>query len=50
MILPPLDLAGRVLLCSTEAQQYGGQRDGDQSLDELHPYELLIFGPGRWRP
>ena len=46
---PPLDLAGRVLLLSTEARSYGGRRGGEP-LDELYPYELLIFGPGQWRP
>jgi maltooligosyltrehalose trehalohydrolase len=43
-LLPPLPLAGRQLLLSTEEPCYGGKRRRDQPLDRLLPYELTIFG------
>ena len=33
------------LLLSTEWNRYGGRRDADRPLDELLPYEMLLFGP-----
>ena len=43
--LPTLELSDRAMLLSTEAVHYGGRRDADRPLDELLPYEMLLFGP-----
>ena len=42
--LPPLELAGRRLMLSTEDVRYGGSRAADQPLGRLFPYELLVLG------
>ncbi len=42
---PELELAGRVLLLSTESIRYGGRRDPDRPLGELLPYEMVTFQP-----
>jgi len=44
-----LKLGGREMWLSTEDARYGGMRRGDDSLAEIFPYELLLFG-SRGRP
>ena len=40
---PPLELAGRRFVLSTENVQYGGYRSADQPLEQLYPYEMLLY-------
>jgi maltooligosyltrehalose trehalohydrolase len=42
--IPPLDMAGRKLLLSTEDICYGGQRSTGRAVEELSAFELCIFG------
>ena len=42
--IPPLELAGRRLLLGTEHARYGGARSADRPLEQLLPYEMLVFG------
>lgn len=46
--LPPLDLAGREAIFSSEDERYGGARKIDQPTGRLLPYELLAFGMKEW--
>lgn len=47
--LPQLDLAGRMLLISTEDPRYHGDRRPGTASDWFLPYELLVFGAQSWR-
>jgi maltooligosyltrehalose trehalohydrolase len=41
---PPLELAGKHVMLSTEDVRYGGSRSEIHSLDLLLPYEMLVLG------
>ncbi|MEX0715584.1 MAG: malto-oligosyltrehalose trehalohydrolase [Planctomycetaceae bacterium] len=47
-VLPAYEVEGRRLLLSTADSRYGGDRRPDESPHELHPYELVLFGPAEW--
>jgi len=36
------------MLFSSEAKQYGGERNAGDSIEQLLPYECLVFGPTTW--
>ena len=36
------------MLFSSEAKQYGGERNPGDSIEQLLPYECLVFGPTTW--
>ncbi len=46
--LPPAADVPEVLLFSSEARQYGGDRSEAGSSRQLLPYECLVFGPPTW--
>jgi maltooligosyltrehalose trehalohydrolase len=46
--LPSLEWGDRQVLLSTEEVRYGGTRDFRQTVEQLLPYELLIFGRKEW--
>jgi maltooligosyltrehalose trehalohydrolase len=46
--LPDAASEGRVLLFSSEMAPYHGVRGFEASLEELRPYEGIVFGPADW--
>jgi maltooligosyltrehalose trehalohydrolase len=38
----------QTLLFSSEAKRYGGDRGAAESLEQVRPYECLVFGPTDW--
>lgn len=47
--LPPTVKPEQTPILSTEADRYGGSRALDRPIDELGPYELIMFGPEEWQ-
>ena len=46
---PAASPAGRSVLFSSEAAAYGGGRREAGPVDELAPFEFIVFGPPSWR-
>ncbi len=47
--LPGATLGGQKVLFSSESSRYSGRRQDCRSLDELLPYECVVFGPAGWK-
>ncbi len=47
--LPDIDMAGQALLLTSDSKRYGGSRESDEPLEQLQPYELVLFGKTGWQ-